>query len=162
MSIMELGALGEFVAAIAVLITLIYLAVQVKQTRDATLLALEQSRTEASRDIRIARAESRYLNGILEKVQAKEGSPKVFGELVKRYELTPEEANRLANWFWVHARNLESQYRQGFHLRDGESWDDGVAAFLGQSWSAYFWKEWKAGVDPVFREHVDKILENEN
>ncbi len=33
MSIMELGALGEFIGSVAVLITLIYLAIQMKQTK---------------------------------------------------------------------------------------------------------------------------------
>ena len=37
MSIEELGSIGEFVSSIAVLITLIYLAVQVRQTRSATV-----------------------------------------------------------------------------------------------------------------------------
>ncbi len=46
MSIMELGALGEFVAALAVLITLIFLTVQVRQARisseaNGTLQAIE-------------------------------------------------------------------------------------------------------------------------
>ena len=36
MSIMELGAMGEFVGAIAVVATLIYLAIQVRQSKQAT------------------------------------------------------------------------------------------------------------------------------
>ncbi|MEE2913248.1 MAG: hypothetical protein VX745_01105 [Pseudomonadota bacterium] len=41
MSITDLGALGEFVSAIVVLITLIYLAVQMKQSKD---IGLRQAR----------------------------------------------------------------------------------------------------------------------
>ena len=36
MSIVELGALGEFVGALAVVATLIYLAIQVRQSKEAT------------------------------------------------------------------------------------------------------------------------------
>ena len=42
MSIMELGALGEFVAAVAVLITLIYLTIQVRNTREESTRAVLQ------------------------------------------------------------------------------------------------------------------------
>ena len=49
MSIGELGALGEFVAAIAVLVTLVYLAVQIKQTR----LAVSANTHQALNDVSI-------------------------------------------------------------------------------------------------------------
>ena len=49
MSIAELGALGEFVAAIAVLVTLVYLAVQVRQTK----LAVSAGSHQALNDISI-------------------------------------------------------------------------------------------------------------
>lgn len=49
MSITELGAIGEFIAAIVVLITLIYLAIQVKQTQ----LAVSANTNQAINDISI-------------------------------------------------------------------------------------------------------------
>jgi hypothetical protein len=49
MSVGDLGAIGEFVAAIAVLVTLVYLAVQIKQTR----LAVSANTHQALNDISI-------------------------------------------------------------------------------------------------------------
>ena len=46
MTITELGALGEFVGAIAVVATLVYLALQVRQSKLATLAATEFARDE--------------------------------------------------------------------------------------------------------------------
>jgi len=46
MTITELGALGEFVGAIAVVVTLAYLAVQVRQSKLVTLAATEFARDE--------------------------------------------------------------------------------------------------------------------
>ena len=43
MTIMELGALGEFVSSLAVLITLVYLAVQVRQTKRAVQSSSHQT-----------------------------------------------------------------------------------------------------------------------
>lgn len=42
MTIMELGALGEFVGAIAVVVTLFYLAVQIRASRKATEVSTSQ------------------------------------------------------------------------------------------------------------------------
>ncbi len=46
MTIMELGAIGEFIGAIAVVVTLIYLAIQVRQNTNALKLNTTQSVTE--------------------------------------------------------------------------------------------------------------------
>ncbi len=61
MSIMELGALGEFVAALAVLITLIFLTVQVRYARQESARALMQSRTENGTHIGMGIATSESL-----------------------------------------------------------------------------------------------------
>ena len=50
MSIVELGALGEFVGSIAVVVTLIFLAIQVRHSKDATeanTRSVEESRKVA-------------------------------------------------------------------------------------------------------------------
>jgi hypothetical protein len=46
MSIMELGALGEFVGAIAVVVTLIYLALQIRQNTDTVKDSNMRSQTD--------------------------------------------------------------------------------------------------------------------
>ena len=51
MSIQDLGAIGEFLSSIVVLLTLIYLAVQTHQTRKATQANLQWTRTNASREL---------------------------------------------------------------------------------------------------------------
>jgi hypothetical protein len=55
MSIMELGALGEFVGSIAVLLTLAYVAVQVRHSRSL----LEESRKISLSQVNQARMDSR-------------------------------------------------------------------------------------------------------
>ena len=46
MSIMELGALGEFVGSVGVIATLIYLAIQIRQNTSATRAGVRQGVTE--------------------------------------------------------------------------------------------------------------------
>ena len=51
MSIQELGALGEFVGSIAVLATLVYLAIQTRHTRAANEASIQWQRANASREM---------------------------------------------------------------------------------------------------------------
>jgi len=51
MNIMELGALGEFVGAIAVVVTLIYLAVQLRQTTKTVRVSMIQAAERGVSDI---------------------------------------------------------------------------------------------------------------
>ncbi len=51
MTIMELGAIGEIIGAIAVVVTLIYLAIQVRQNTNALKLNTTQSVTEELQDM---------------------------------------------------------------------------------------------------------------
>ncbi len=54
LSIQELGSLGEFVSAFAVLATLIYLAIQVRQNVKLTKASIRESRTAASQRVLFA------------------------------------------------------------------------------------------------------------
>ncbi len=50
MTIIELGAVGEFIGAIAVVVTLIYLAIQMRQNTNALKLNTARSVTEELQD----------------------------------------------------------------------------------------------------------------
>ena len=58
MTIVELGALGEFVAAIAVVITLIYLALQIRQNTRATRAASFHAITDSFNHVNISLAQT--------------------------------------------------------------------------------------------------------
>ncbi len=62
MSIMELGALGEFVGAIAVVVTLIYLAIQVRHS--ASLLEHNNTAMEENTKLAQVAAMDRYSDSV--------------------------------------------------------------------------------------------------
>ena len=74
MSIMELGALGEFVGSIGVIATLIYLAVQIRQnTHSMDELAMTQSEqnwTAMFSDAQMRVVDSQYMPSIRIKVRS--------------------------------------------------------------------------------------------
>ncbi len=51
MTIADLGSVGEFVSSIAVVLSLVYLAFQIRQNSKETRMASRQSMLEASRDM---------------------------------------------------------------------------------------------------------------
>ena len=51
MTLSELGSLGEFVSSIAVVVSLIYVAIQIRQNSRETRLVSQQRALEASRDM---------------------------------------------------------------------------------------------------------------
>ena len=64
MTIVELGALGEFVAAIAVVITLIYLALQIRQNTRATHAASFHAITDSFNHVNVSLAQTPALTRI--------------------------------------------------------------------------------------------------
>jgi hypothetical protein len=143
MTIMELGALGEFVGAIAVVVTLIYLAVQIRQNTNAMeeskRLALAQTyqmRADALQEMLVEAADSEYIGPILTKLTGA-GYPEKVASLD---ELTVEERGRFRQWQiaqQTHWDNLFYQYQQGF--LDDEYYQDSFRVRvkrLGPIWKA--------------------------
>lgn len=67
MTIMEIGAIGEFVGAIAVVVTLVYLAIQMRQNTNALKLNVARSVTEELQDMFSLAASNRALAEIIVK-----------------------------------------------------------------------------------------------
>ena len=102
MTIIELGALGEFVGAIAVVVTLVYLAMQIRQN------------TRAMEEAMLVRAaESEHIGPILTKLSSV-GYPEDVSSLD---HLSTSERGRFRQWQiaqQTHWDNMFYQYQQGF------------------------------------------------
>ena len=120
MTIMELGALGEFIGAIAVVVTLIYLAVQIRQNtrvmEENERLALAQTyqmRADALQNMLVHAADSKYIGPIIAKLTTA-GYPERIDSLS---ELDDVELGRFRQWQiaqQTHWDNMYYQYQQGY------------------------------------------------
>ncbi len=120
MSIIELGALGEFVGAIAVVVTLAYLAIQIRQNtramEESKRLALAQTyqmRADALQDMLVRAAESEKIGPIVTKLTGA-GYPNDVSSLD---QLSDIEHGRFRQWQiaqQTHWDNMFYQYQQGF------------------------------------------------
>ena len=98
MSIQDLGSIGEFISSIAVLITLLYLAMQVRQTRNATIASTMLDNRMQFQSIMIANRDSLIAPII---VKADKGDA-----------LSDEEEYRLSNHISLQWNLLFSEYIQ--------------------------------------------------
>ena len=120
MTIMELGALGELLGSIAVLATLVYLSVQIRQNNksmdESKKLALAQTyqmRSDALQMMLVQAADSEYIGPIISKL-TESGYPEDINALDC---LSPEDRGRFRLWQiaqQTHWDNMHFQYQQGF------------------------------------------------
>lgn len=119
MTLIELGAIGEFLGAIGVIATLIYLAIQIRLNtrameagRKLALAQTYQMRADALQDMVVTAANS-HIGAIVAKLTAA-GYPEHIDALD---ELSAEERGRFRLWQigqQTHWDNLFFQYQHGF------------------------------------------------
>ena len=149
MSIQELGSIGEFISSIAVLITLIYLAVQVRETRDATVANALQTNRAQFQLIMIANRDS-VIAPII--VKADKGEP-----------LTAEEEYRMGNHISLQWNLLFSDFLQqriGYTMEWAPSDKPAIRRiFTRYDGRAATW--WENNGKPIYpKEFIDYVEKN--
>jgi hypothetical protein len=120
MTIMELGALGELIGAVAVVATLAYLAIQIRQntqsmgeSRQLALAQTYQMRADALQSMMVHAADSEHIGPIVIKL-AEAGYPEDVSSLDC---LDAVERGRFRQWQiaqQTHWDNMYFQYQQGY------------------------------------------------
>jgi hypothetical protein len=161
MTIMELGALGELLGAFGVIITLAYLAVQIKQNTHSIdenkRLALAQTyqmRADALQGMLVQAACSEKLGPLIVKLTTY-GYPT---DLTSLDRINEEERGIFKQWQiaqQTHWDNMFYQYQQGYI--DPEYYENEFRVRVGRL--APVWKELGLlGGRPSFRSEVESIL----
>ena len=99
-----LGNIGEFIGAIGVLITLIYISVQIRQNTNATRAQIHQLRSDQAQDFFMSVALSQELSAILSKVNQDANNISLLShEEETRYRMYMLAARqRFENMFYQH------------------------------------------------------------
>ena len=164
MTIMELGALGEIFGAIAVIVTLIYLAVQIKQNtrsmnenRQLALAQTYQMRADALQSMLVQAACSETLGPLIVKLTAL-GYPTDLKSLTA---ITPAKLGIFKQWQiaqQTHWDNMFYQYQQGFI--DPEYYESEFRVRVRRL--APVWQKLgHLGGRPSFRREVESILSDD-
>jgi len=142
-----LGNYGEFLGAIAVFVTLIYLALQIKKTHQIALATLYQMRADAARSLVAQRLQSNELIKVFEKVERHE-------------ELTATDRILLDGQFFSALNHFESShylYQSGF--LDEEHWKSDLrtlsAMFMESEYLRSYWERSRNGFRDSYVKAVD-------
>jgi len=149
MNIQDLGALGEFIGSVVVLVTLIYLAIQVRQ---GNLLAKSQARQRM-----VEHAQTELYTQI--------NDPSITYAAVKEGPLSEEEQAKLSLFLTELMRQREwewFQYKDGVIDRDVyRAYHEVIEIFLGPTRTRKWWESiGRFAFNESFVQEVDSMLEN--
>lgn len=146
-----IGAMGEVGGAIAVVATLGYLAVQIRQNTKATRSSASQAVTSTVATNLITAASSDTLTEVMSKVMM--GAP--------TKELKPVERARIGLFFRGQFRTFENQYYQSRQGLLDDIWPGHRFAMV-QRTELPFLREWwpdnREAFGPHFREFIDEAM----
>ncbi len=118
MTIQDWGAIGEMVGGLAVIVTLGYLAFQLRQNATLTRAMIRQNVAESVRSMTHAGIDSDSFSSVMYRVMA--GG-----------DLTDEERSRFLRWLVGSFRVYENAYRQyETGLYTDEDWESTVSAMM--------------------------------
>lgn len=163
-----IGAAGEVLGAVAVFVTLVYLATQIRHAKDESRRALSQARTEANRELIALGLEDKILEAHIKADIAFESEPSGAAQmLMSEAGLSREEATRvlmvyLAYWNYVVqivpvAESLGESERKLFdRFIRNRFRSSGTYGRIYQFWTR------KENVQPEVVTYVDNILREQS
>jgi hypothetical protein len=144
----DLGSLGELIAAVATVATLIYLALQIRQntlalSHAANRAVLEDANTWRGNLIQNPEVAELYRKGLLD--------PDALDPIEKlRFRMLLDAL--FSTWLYV--------FQTGHHA--GESSERYIRRTLAQPGGTQYWAKHKSGLDALFVEYVDGLTRKDD
>jgi hypothetical protein len=149
MTLQDLGALGDLISGIAVVFTLAYLAVQVRQNASMIKAQTVQASVDATQRVLLFRAENPELRRLLRKAR-------VDGDL------DADDTEFLASYLQAVFMNFQARLRHHrlgvFDRSVNESYERILEDYLHQGYVQRWWSYSKALFGVEFRNHCDGII----
>jgi len=141
-----IGAIGDFVSGVGVILTLGYLAVQV---RSSTKALRGQAQREIGRNI--TAFVSREVLEAAVKVKERDGYDEISQALMNEYGLTPEQAEA----YWRYLIQMWFGFQADF--KTGVLDEQLLSVSLTRNDQRLFWEKMRFAFDPAFVERVRRI-----
>ena len=159
----EVGAIGQMLGSLAVLVTLGYLAVQVRHANYELRRSISQGRGEAIRELFMARATDVQLARLLAKTAEAFGRQRdpFVDALMQRAGLTREEALRLSHEqaAWLNYRIQVFPYVGDLSTSDRAVFDNGIRATYESGMErVYLDTTIRYMAHPDFIRYIDNLL----
>ena len=158
-SIQDLGAAGEFVGAIGVVVTLVYLAYQIRQNtiqlEQGTLAARAAAQNASNTALRETRSSIFESEEMSEIFHIGNSNPEDLGEVSRlRYRLAMQNVTDVM--LEIHAQTLATGFSPETWNTQGQTLVERILATSGGQW---FWATFGHNYPSDFRGEVDRILE---
>ena len=152
------GATGEWAGAIAVVVTLIYLSSQIRQSKLTTQQDMEQRRIEQANRFLLLPAENAEFAELMVRFMDRE---KALGtwKLAEQWGCSPAEAFRVSQYIVARCSSWEEYYLSP--TRNPERWatvERRIATMLSQEPGMSCWQITKPIYGPRFVARVDELL----
>ncbi len=148
-----IGAVGEVVGAVGVILTLGYLAVQIRQNTAMMTAQTVQASIDATQRVLLFRAEHADVRSVLRKARADEELNRDEFELLTAY---------LQAAFMNFQARLQHNTRGVFDASVNESYEKILVDYLEAQYVQRWWGYARVLYGDAFREHCDQIIERLN
>lgn len=156
MNVQDLGAIGEFISSIAIVITLIFLTMETRQARNATQQSNRQSRHRIRTDINLAAVGSPELCEIVAKSAAYLGFDN--SDFGRELGLSMAETSQLYSFFISMLRHSEDQYFSDLPETDRLATENQLRAFQNLPFYPKLWELTKQQFQNPFQEYADTLM----
>jgi hypothetical protein len=149
MTLEDLGNIGELIGGVGVVVTLLYLAIQIRQNSALIMAQTVQSAIDATQRVLLFRAEDAHLRAIIRKARSKQPLDADETEVLVSY---------LQAAFMNFQARLQHHARGIFDASVNESYERILQDYLAQNYVRHWWRYAKALYGTPFREHCDRII----
>ena len=157
MGIQDLGAIGEFISSVAIVITLIFLTMETRQARNATQQSNRQARHRIRTDLNLASAVNPQLCEIMAKSMQHLSGDSLF-DFADDFGLSYAEGVQFTNYSLTYFTHFEDQFFSDLPESDRRSLENQIRALLNLPVFSGFWELFRNRFDNRFREYMDNLV----
>jgi hypothetical protein len=155
-TIMELGAIGEFISSIAIVTTLVFLLLETRQSKAATQQSNRQARQRIRTDLSLALVVNPQIAELFAKT-LQDDSLTGFTQ-ANEFNLSIAEGIQVFNYTLAYFRYLEDQFFSDLPETDRFALESQVRQVHGPYFKKY-WEEKKSDYDPLFQKYVNEMIQ---
>ena len=159
MEIQDLGAIGEFISSLVIVVTLMVLIYEVRSTKQATIRANALERQGKRDDISRSLAESPDLGGILETANDHLGLSR--SEIAGEFGLEAEQYRRLDSFFSRMFTQWRGAFVEDLPEKERAVMDLTIRIWFSEpalaKWYDLTWSGHREGDFGRFLEHLDEV-----
>ena len=155
MDIQDLGAIGEFISSVAIVITLIFLTMETRQARSSTQQSNRQARHQIRTEIDLSAAHNPQLTEVIAKSSLHLAGEEPRSTTASEFGLTDAEWMQLRSVVMSSLRHFEDTYFSDLPETDRSALRSQTRSFLNVAPFSECWERNRNEFDQRFQKYMD-------